>query len=55
MPDLFDVIDLTVDIPEHGLQAGMQRARGDKGLACTSPTSICRGLESGNRRSGTDC
>jgi len=24
MPDLFDVIDLTVDIPEHGLQAGMQ-------------------------------
>jgi hypothetical protein len=24
MPDLFDVIELTVDIPEHDLHAGMQ-------------------------------
>ena len=24
MPDLFDVIELTVDIPERGLRAGMQ-------------------------------
>jgi hypothetical protein len=24
MPDLFDVVELTVDIPERGLPAGMQ-------------------------------
>jgi hypothetical protein len=24
MPDLFDVIELIVDLPEHGLRAGMQ-------------------------------
>ena len=24
MPDLFDVVELTVDIPERGLRAGMQ-------------------------------
>ena len=24
MPDLFDVVELIVDIPEHGLRAGMQ-------------------------------
>jgi hypothetical protein len=24
MPELFDVVELTVDIPEHGLCAGMQ-------------------------------